>query len=49
MTLIAALTPDGRGMLLSVDGASGGAECAAYLDQIPGSTLRPGDVVMRDN
>ena len=49
VTLIAALTPDGRGTLLSVDGAVGGAVCAACLDQIPGSTLRPGDVVMRDN
>ena len=32
VTLIAALTPDGLGALLSVDGAANGAVFAAYLD-----------------
>ena len=45
VTLIAALTPDGLGALLSVDGAV----FTAYLDQVLGPTLRPGDVVVLDN
>ena len=49
VTLIAALTPDGLGALLSVDGAVNGAVFAAYLDQVLGPTLRPGDVVVLDN
>jgi len=52
-TLIATLTPDGLGALLSVDGAVNGAVngavFAAYLDQVLGPTLRPGDVVVLDN
>jgi len=43
--LIAALTPDGLGALRSVNGAV----FAAYLAQVPGPTLRPGDVVVLDN
>ena len=49
VTLIAALTPDGLGALLSVDGAVNGAVFTAYLDQVLGPTLRPGDVVVLDN
>ena len=49
VTLIAALTPDGLGALVSVDGAVNGAVFAAYLDQVLGPTLRPGDVVVLDN
>ena len=49
VTLIAALTPDGLGALMSVDGAVNGDVFAAYLDQVPGPTLRPGDVVVLDN
>ena len=49
VTLIAALTPDGLGALLSVDGAANGAVFAAYLDQVLGPTLRPGNVVVLDN
>jgi len=49
VTLIAALTPDGLGALMSVDGAVNGAVFTAYLDQVPGPTLRPGDVVVLDN
>ncbi len=45
VTLIAALTPAGLGALLSVNGAV----FAAYLDQVLGPTLRPGDVVVLDN
>ena len=48
-TLIAALTSDGLGALLSVDGAVNGDVFAAYLDQVLGPTLRPGDVVVLDN
>ena len=49
VTLIAALTPDGLGALLSVDGAANGAVFAAYLDQVLGPTLSAGDVVVLDN
>ena len=49
VTLIAALTPDGLGALLSVNGAVNGDVFAAYLDQMLGPTLRPSDVVVLDN
>ena len=49
VTLIAALTPDGLGALVRVDGAVTGEVFAAYLDQVLGPTLRPGDVVVLDN
>ena len=49
VTLIAALTPDGLGALMSVDGAVNGDVFAAYLDLVLGPTLVPGDVVVRDN
>lgn len=49
VTLLAALTPDGLGALLSVNGAVNGEVFAAYLDQVLGPTLRPGDVVVLDN
>ena len=48
-TLVAALTPDGLGALMSVNGAVNGAVFAAYLDQVLGPTLWPGDVVVLDN
>lgn len=44
VTLLAALTPDGLGALLSVNGDV----FAAYLDQVLGPSLRPGDVVVLD-
>ena len=49
VTLIAALTPDGLGALMSGNGAVNGDVFAAYLDQVLGPTLRPGDVVVLDN
>jgi len=49
VTLIAALTPDGLGALLSVDGAVNGDVLVAYLEQVLGPTRRPGDVVVLDN
>lgn len=49
VTLLAALTPDGLGALLSVNGAVNGDVFAAYLDQVLGPSLRPGDVVVLDN
>ena len=48
-TRIAALTPDGLGALLSVNGAVNGDVFAACLDQVLGPSLRPGDVVVLDN
>ena len=49
VTLIAALTPNGPGALLRVNGAVNGDVFAAYLDQVLGNTLRPGDAVVLDN
>jgi len=46
--LIAVLTPNGLGALLSVNGAVNGDVFAAYLDQVLGPTLVPGDVVVLD-
>ena len=48
VTLIAAFTPNGLGALLRVNGAVNGNVFAAYLDQVLGPTLVPGDVVMLD-
>lgn len=49
VTLIAALTPQGLGAAMSVSGAVNGEVFAAYLEQVLGPTLRPGDVVVLDN
>lgn len=49
VTLLAALTPDGLGALLSVNGAVNGHVFAAYLDQVLGPSLRPSDVLVLDN
>ena len=47
--LIAALTPQGLGASLRVNGAVNGDVFAAYLDQVHDPTLLPGDVVVLDN
>lgn len=49
VTLVAALTPHGLQAAMTVDGALNAAVFAAYLDQVLGPTLRPGDVVVLDN
>ena len=49
VTLIAARTPNGLGVLLSGNGVVNGNVFTAYLDQVLGPTLRPGDVVVLDN
>jgi transposase len=49
VTLLAALPPRGRGAAMSGSGAVNGAVFAAYVDQVLGPTLRPGDGVVRDN
>lgn len=49
VTLIAALTPRGLGAAMTVSGAVNGDVFAAYLEQVLGPTLRPGDVVVLDN
>ena len=49
VTLIVALTPNGLGALLRGDGAVNGNVFAAYLDQVLGPNLRPGDVVVFNN
>ena len=49
MTLVAALTPTGLQAAMTLSGAVNGDVFAAYLDQVLGPTLRPGDVVVLDN
>lgn len=49
VTLVAALTPTGLQAAMTLSGAVNGDVFAAYLDQVLGPTLRPGDVVVLDN
>lgn len=49
VTLIAALTPQGLQAAMTVDGAVNAVVFAAYLDQVLGPTLCPGDIVVLDN
>ncbi len=49
VTLLAALTPQGLQAAMTVDGAVNTAVFAVYLHQVLGPTLRPGDVIVRDN
>ena len=49
VTLVAALTPHGLQAAMTVSGAVNGDVFAAYLDQVLGPTLVPGDVVVLDN
>ena len=49
VTLVAALTPNGLQAAMTVSGAVNGDVFAAYLAQVLGPTLVPGDVVVLDN
>ena len=49
ITVVAALTPNGLEAVMSVPGALTGKGFTAYLDQVLGPTLVPGDVVVLDN
>ena len=49
VTLVAALTPTGLQAAMTLSGAGNGDVFAAYLDQVLGPTLVPGDVVVLDN
>jgi transposase len=49
VTLVAALTPTGLQAAMTVSGAVNGDVFAAYLEQVLGPTLVPGDVVVLDN
>ena len=49
VTLVAALTPSGLQAAMTVSGAVNGDVFTAYLDQVLGPTLVPGDVVVLDN
>ena len=49
ITLVAALTPTGLQAAMTLSGAVNGDVFAAYLDQVLGPTLVPGDVVVLDN
>ena len=49
VTLVATLTPSGLQAAMTVSGAVNGEVFAAYLDQVLGPTLVPGDVVVLDN
>ena len=48
-TLVAVLTPHGLQAALNMSGAVNGDVFAAYLGQVLGPTLVPGDVVVLDN
>ncbi len=49
VTLVGALTVNGLEAVMSLDGALNRDSFAAYLDQVLGPTLVPGDVVVLDN
>ena len=49
VTLVAALTSTGLQAAMTVSGAVNGDVFAAYLQQVLGPTLAPGDVVVLDN
>ena len=49
VTLVAALTPNDLQAAMTVSGAVNGEVFAAYLAQVLGPTLVPGDVVVLDN
>ena len=49
VTLVAALTPNGLQAAMTGSGAVNGDVFAAYLKQVPGPTLVPGDAVVLDN
>lgn len=49
VTVLAALTPQGLQAVMELDGAVNTASFVAYLEQVLGPTLVPGDVVVVDN
>lgn len=49
VTLIGALSQSGLDALMTIAGATTGDVFLAYVEQVLGPTLRPGDVVMMDN
>lgn len=49
VTVVGALTVDGLEAVMSLDGALNRYSFAAYLEQVLGPTLVPGDVVVLDN
>lgn len=48
VTVMAALTPQGVEAVMELDGAVNTVSFVAYLEQVLGSTLVPGDVVVLD-
>ena len=49
VTVVGALSVQGLEAVMTLDGALNQDSFAAYLDQVLGPTLRPGDVVVPDN
>lgn len=49
VTVVAALTPQGVEAVMQLDGAVNTASFVAYVEQVLGPTLAPGDVVVLDN
>jgi transposase len=49
VTLVATLPPNGLQAAMTVNGAVNGDVFAAYLSQVLGPTLKPGDVMILDN
>lgn len=49
VTVVAALSAQGVEEVMELDGAVNTASFAVYLEQVPGPSLQPGDVVVLDN
>jgi hypothetical protein len=49
ITLLAALTPTGTGLALTIAGSFNGAAFTTYAERVLAATLRPGHVVVLDN
>ena len=49
VTVVGALSVQGLEAVMTLDGTLNQDSFAAHLDQVLGPTLRPGDVVVRDN
>jgi transposase len=49
LTLIAALSLEGIAAAMTLGGALDGAACAAFVREVLGPTLRPGQLVIGDN
>ncbi|MCB9789150.1 MAG: IS630 family transposase [Deltaproteobacteria bacterium] len=49
VTMIGALTIDGLGAMMTIEGGTSGDVFVAYVEQVLAPELRPGDIVVMDN